>query len=165
MLEICPLASRVRRCAVSAARPAPYRMREPGFLHARNSLLLRPPFAEHLEAHPCSSGRDLPSVQTRGLCHSSLITILLESKSCTNIAGTRLESYSCKKIGGAPPLPSCSSGIKRNSRIICTSEIIGLKPPLESALAKKQMRGVFVGGDTAAGFHGREKTGRFSCPW
>ena len=143
MLEVRPLASRVRKCAVSALRFARLRMRGPSSWHTRSSLPLRRPFAaDHWESHPCGLGRDLPVGQTRGCCFGPLPAILLESKSCTHNAGNALESYPCKKIGGAPPLSQFSSGIKPNSRVVCTSEIIQLEPPLESTLAKKQGWGV-----------------------
>ena len=54
MLAACP-PSRVRRCAVAVLRPARLRMRWPNFLHAWNSLSLRPPLAMWSGSYTCSN--------------------------------------------------------------------------------------------------------------
>jgi hypothetical protein len=120
MLEVRPLALGVRKARAFALRPA--RLGMSGSISPRigNSIPLSWLFATRLESHRCQI-----------------------------LSRTLLESHRCKKIGGAPPLapnyvtldasfradPTRTNGDPQfagNSSRICTCEITGVKPSLES---------------------------------
>ena len=74
MLEVCPLASRVRSRAVSALCLARLRVRGLGSLHVRNSLPLRRPLSSPLASYRCRTDAN-GSVASGTVSNTSLGTL------------------------------------------------------------------------------------------
>jgi len=164
MLEVCALASGVRRRAVSALCLARLRVRGLGSLHVRNSLPLRRPLSSPLASYRCRTDAN-GSVASKTVSNTSLGTLARANIFTAgpelrrigahhgNVQNSfRMRTYAKMGVGGtsasiAKTVRSAAehrvvintyANALANSRTISTSGIIELQRPLESTLAQKQ---------------------------